>query len=204
MDATRLQAFSDGVIAIAITLLVLELRVPGGEPHLRSLLIDLWPKYAAYALSFVVIGIIWVNHHSLFARITRITRVLLFLNLALLMGIAFLPFPTAVLGTYITAAADAETAADFYSGTMFVIAVCFSALWWYVSTHSQLLAQDVAPAAPRLALRRSLFGPIAYLIAIAAAHVEPRAALVVFAIAGTYFALAGWRPRGRAGQGAPR
>src|SRR5690348_10458158 len=98
----RLEAFSDGVMAIAITLLILDVRatdVPDGE--LASVLVSTWPSYAAYALTFVVIGIMWVNHHYLFEQVGMVTRPLLFLNVFMLMAISFLPFPTSLLAEYL-------------------------------------------------------------------------------------------------------
>ena len=102
MPKTRLEAFSDGVFAIAITLLIIEVRVP--DSHAGDLARDLanqWPSYAAFVVSFAIIGIIWVNHHDIFERIVTVDRPLLFLNLLLLLTVAFLPFPTALLGDYI-------------------------------------------------------------------------------------------------------
>ena len=102
MPKTRLEAFSDGVFAIAITLLIIEVRVPDSEAgELARDLANQWPSYAAYAVSFAIIGIIWVNHHDIFERIVTVDRPLLFLNLLLLLTVAFLPLPTALLGDYI-------------------------------------------------------------------------------------------------------
>ena len=102
MPKSRTEAFSDGVFAIAITLLIIEVRVPDSQSgELGRDLANQWPSYAAYLVSFVIIGIIWVNHHDIFERITTVDRPLLFLNLLLLLTVAFLPFPTARLGQYI-------------------------------------------------------------------------------------------------------
>jgi len=102
MSKGRVEAFSDGVFAVAATLLIFNIQLdktaPGG---LLAALLAAWPKYAAYVASFLTIGVMWINHHSLFERITRINRALMFLNLLLLMAIVFLPFPTAVLGSNI-------------------------------------------------------------------------------------------------------
>src|SRR5215470_9469621 len=98
VSAGRLEAFSDGVLSIAATLLVLELHVPESGDNLGAALLAQWPSYAAYVVSFITIGIIWVNHHQLFALVRRVDRTLLFLNLALLMVVSVLPFPTAILG----------------------------------------------------------------------------------------------------------
>ena len=106
----RLEIFSDAVIAIAITLLVLDIRVPQApQGQLLHALGRQWPSYAAYVLSFAVIGIMWVSHHSMFERIREIDRGLLFSNLLLLLGIAFLPFPTPLLAEYAAEAAPTRT-----------------------------------------------------------------------------------------------
>src|SRR4051794_16540991 len=99
-DTLRLQAFSDGVFAIAITLLVLELHAPTSSHGLWSGLVDEWPQFAAYLTSFLVIGIMWVNHHSMFKQFARSDRVLLFLNLLLLLWTALLPFPTSLVAAH--------------------------------------------------------------------------------------------------------
>src|SRR5919108_1729971 len=100
-DTARLEAFSDGVFAIAITLLVLEIRLPEGEGPLWNVLGELWPSYLAYVLSFVTIGIMWANHHAIFRLIARASHGLIVANLFLLMTIAFLPFPTGVLAEHL-------------------------------------------------------------------------------------------------------
>ncbi|TML58662.1 MAG: DUF1211 domain-containing protein, partial [Actinobacteria bacterium] len=103
METTRLETFSDGVFAIAITLLVLLFDVPDVSrgQSLAHALAHQWPSYASYAVSFVTIGIIWVNHHTLFRHIVRVDRVFLFINIGFLMTVAFLPYPTAVVARFI-------------------------------------------------------------------------------------------------------
>src|ERR1700759_4424760 len=100
-ETARVEAFSDGVFAIAITLLILEIKVPSpSQGHLAAVLLQQWPSYLAFLLSFVYIGIMWINHHRMFTSIRRSTDVLLILNLLLLLGVTVVPFPTAVLATY--------------------------------------------------------------------------------------------------------
>jgi uncharacterized membrane protein len=144
MSTNRLEAFSDGVFAIAITLLILEIRIPesGPDTDLAEELLHLWPSYAAYAVSFLVIGIYWVNHHSVFDHIARVDRPLLFLNLWLLLTVSFMPFPTAVFARYIRED-DAEIAAAAYSATMLMAALAFFVLWWYTATREELLQHQV-------------------------------------------------------------
>jgi hypothetical protein len=109
LSTGRVEAFSDGVFAVAITLLVFGIAVPtvkaGG---LRQALLDEWPSYATYAVSFATIGIIWVNHHTTFARISRVDRPILFINLLLLMAVSFIPFPTSLMSQYVAAGAAAR------------------------------------------------------------------------------------------------
>src|SRR5438876_4788386 len=98
MDTARLETFSDGVFAIAITLLILDVRVPSGPDSLTHRLLHTWPEYLAYAISFLVIGIMWANHHAIFRLIERTSHSLVVANLFLLLLVAFIPFPTAVVG----------------------------------------------------------------------------------------------------------
>src|SRR6202048_5551497 len=128
MSKGRVEAFSDGVFAVAPPLLIYNSTInksaPGG---LLAALLAAWPKYAAYVASFLTIGVMWMNHHGLFERIARLDRPLLFLNLLLLMAIVFIPFSTAELGANILVPTDANTAASFYALTAFVIALFFCA-----------------------------------------------------------------------------
>lgn len=133
-ESARLEAFSDGVFAIAITLLILELKVPhpGGE-SLGTRLAGEWPSYAAYLTSFATIGIMWLNHHRLFHLIRRVDHSLLVLNGLLLLGISIVPFPTALMAAYLGAPGE-TLAALVYSGTYVYIAIAFNWLWRYASS----------------------------------------------------------------------
>src|SRR6266498_1587209 len=114
MDSKRAEAFSDGVFAIAITLLVLDLRLPPAHGHtLVYLLLHDWPQYFAYVVSFLTIGIMWMNHHTILAHIKRVDRPLLVLNLLLLMGIVAIPFPTMLVAEHLRDA-DGTTATVVY------------------------------------------------------------------------------------------
>jgi uncharacterized membrane protein len=140
-ETGRVEAFSDGVFAIAITLLVLNIQVPHDLPAGKSLanaLIDQWPTYLAFVTSFATIGIMWINHHRLFAHIRRSDNPLLVLNGLLLIGITLVPFPTALLAAYI-GHPDEQVAALVYGGTLVVIAICFNLLWLYASRGKRLL-----------------------------------------------------------------
>lgn len=148
----RVDAFSDGVLAIAITLLVLEIRLPAGEHEgsLLQLLLEEWPSYLAYLMSFLTIGIMWINHDGLFRMFRRVDRNVLLLNAILLMFITFLNFPTVILAEYIQTS-DMQVAALFYSLSTFLVAVGYNGLWWYARAHPWLLHDGLT-----LELQRSL------------------------------------------------
>jgi uncharacterized membrane protein len=192
--ASRLEAFSDGVLAIAITLLIIEVKVPDAAPGaLAHALREQWPSYAAYVVSFVVIGVMWVNHHAIFEQIRTVDRGLLFVNLMVLLGIAFLPFPTALLAEYIEeGGANATAAAVVYSATMVFIAVAFLALQMYLRAHPRL-AVAYSRERGAAAVRRSVVGPIAYAATIPLVFVSAPACLVVYALIACYSALSSIR-----------
>jgi TMEM175 potassium channel family protein len=165
VDTQRLETFSDGVFAIAITLLILEVRAPDGHGSLAHGLWQAWPDYIGYVLSFIIIGIMWANHHSIFRLIDRTSHGLIVANLLLLMCVAFIPFPTKVLGEHLqSGASDQRTAALFYSGTFFVTALFYNALWRVASRDNRLIAPGFEAAAAEVS-RRFNYGPPSYLFA---------------------------------------
>jgi uncharacterized membrane protein len=191
----RLEAFSDGVIAIAATLLVLELHVPDGGEDIWLVLTHQLPSLAAYAVSFLTILILWVNHHALFHVVTRVDRTLLFLNGLLLLGISFISYPTAVLGRALQAGDYARSAAALYALVFTVTSSCFALLWLYLGRHPELLT-PAARAGAGPALRRSLVGPGLYLLSTIVALINADAALALAALVAAYFALAPRHLRG--------
>jgi len=186
----RLEAFSDGVIAIAITLLVLQIRVPRVKNgSLLDALLHQWPSYIAFVISFVVIGIMWVSHHSMFEKIAHVDRGLLFANLALLLGIAFLPFPTGLLADYVRdGGQNSHIAAAVYSATMVVIGLAFMGMWAHLLAHPHLLIDGIPEGGIRTALHRSAVGPIVYGLTIGLAFISAEACFVVYAMIAAYFA----------------
>jgi len=190
-ETGRLEAFCDGVFAIAITLLVLEIRVPEPEAahHAGSLvraLGALWPSFLGYAIGFLTIGIMWANHHAIFQYVRRSDRYFLMINVVFLMLIAFLPFPTALLAAYLAEAGERRTAVLVYGATVWLIALAFNAVWWYAVRRGLL-----DPAADRVAVRtisaRYKLGPLAYAGVLLLAFVTPWASLVGhFALAALY------------------
>jgi uncharacterized membrane protein len=135
----RLEAFSDGVFAIAATLLILDVRL-SGHGSVAHQLVHAWPSYAAYAISFATLGIVWVNHHTVFAQIDRVDRRFLFINVLFLMVIAFSPFPTRVLAEHLREGSKA--AAFAYGLTYTLMAICYGALWFYAAIGRRLIAQN--------------------------------------------------------------
>jgi uncharacterized membrane protein len=137
-DTGRLEAFSDGVFAITITLLVLEIRPPEDYERLLHGLADLWPSYVAYAVTFLFIGQVWANHHVMFDHIRVADRVVLLLNTVLLMVVAFLPFATSVLAGAYRSGNGQRTAVVFYAIAFAVTALTFNAVWQYARRHRLL------------------------------------------------------------------
>jgi uncharacterized membrane protein len=140
-ETTRLEAFSDGVFAIAITLLVLEIRLPQGG-HLARALYNLWPSYLSFAISFVTILIMWTNHHANLAHVVKADARLMFTNGFLLLFVTFLPFPTAVLAEHLTGD-EARVAAAFYAGTFVCINLAWFAFWRAITANRASLAPDL-------------------------------------------------------------
>jgi uncharacterized membrane protein len=187
-DTGRLEAFSDGVFAIAITLLILEVRVdqPPGE-SLASALHHALPEIGAFAASFLQIGIMWANHHALFRLIDRIDQLVLLFNLLLLGCVSFLPLPTRLVAEH-TDGADARTAVLLYGGTLTANAVAFN-LIWRRAVQANLLLDGVSPEFVHDVDVRYLLGLIAYALATLIAFVAPLAAVLVTVVLALVFLL---------------
>jgi uncharacterized membrane protein len=186
VEKARLEAFSDGVFAIAITLLVLDLHVPDvGSASLAHALGRQWPADVSYVVSFVTIGIIWVNHHNLMRHIDHADRGLLFLNVLFLMTVAVLPYPTALVSHY-ARTSNASTAALVYGGTMVTMALLFNALWHY-SIRGRLLVAGADPREISGITRSYLPGPALYLTGTLVALVDADASLVIYAVIAAFY-----------------
>lgn len=190
MTTSRLEAFSDAVLAIAFTLLVLEFRPPATNVPLTSYLSSLWPSLLAYSISFLLIGLIWANHHSMFVHIRRVDRPLLFLNTMLLADVAFLPFPTQLLARALRLRADVPTAAFFYGPVITIGGLFFNGVWLYAIRHSGLISEKTPERYIHQVKRGFLIGPAFYGLATVLALVAPAVALVCYAILILYF----WLP----------
>ncbi|MFL5896582.1 MAG: TMEM175 family protein [Thermoleophilaceae bacterium] len=189
MTKSRVEAFSDGVFAIAITLLVLEIKVPkAGEHTLWHDLGNLWPSFAAFVVSFFTIGVIWVNHHALYDRIRTSTRTLLFLNLFLLLWVSFIPFPTALVAEHLRdgTSASQHTAAAFYATTFLLMGLSFFAVYLYAGRR-RLLIEELTPEQVRALLRRNAVGQFGYAAAVAVSFLSAGAALAITAAVAAYY-----------------
>jgi uncharacterized membrane protein len=188
MRSSRTEAFSDGVFAVAITLLVLNVAVPeAGAVPLRHALTSLWPSYAAYVVSFTTIGIMWVNHHAIFRCIRVVDRPLQFINLFLLMIITFIPFPTSLLGRYIEASRDSGLAAAVYGFVMVLMALGFSVLWGYAIYHPHLLEEGVDVKAARASFPRFASGIVIYVACIGIAFISAKLSLAALALIDAFY-----------------
>src|SRR5438034_1622955 len=189
LSTNRLEAFSDGVFAVAITLLVLNLQVPqiASASELVTRLSALWPKLLSYALSFVIVGIYWVAHHNTFHYIQQSDRNLLWLNILLLMCIVFLPFPTALLGQY----PEQRVSVIIYAGTLVLTGLVLQALWWYATSGCRLVDRTIDPRLVQRATRRNLTAPLLYLLAIGISLFSIPASFVLFMLVPVYYILPG-------------
>jgi uncharacterized membrane protein len=189
VETGRVEAFSDGVFAIAITLLILAvgLEQAFSEGELKRQLLDLWPAYIAYAVSFLTVGIMWANHHQIFRHFARVDRPLLLLNILLLMCVSFTPFPTRVVAEHAKNGSDREAAAILYGLTMTVTAICFMSVWIYGSR--RLLRPDADLREVDGITRSYLPGAPMYLLATLIAFVSPIASLIIFGALAIFYAI---------------
>jgi uncharacterized membrane protein len=188
-ETGRVEAFSDGVFAIAITLLVLELKPPhGAEGPLLPFLAHEWPAYVAFLVSFGSIGIMWVNHHRLFTIIRKVDHGLLLLNLLLLLGITIVPFPTTILAERYQGE-DGHWAAILYTLNGLNIAVCYTLLWRHASRDGRLLTEDADRELVARINKQYRFGPLLYLVGVALAFVSVSLSVGLAALLALFFAL---------------
>ena len=181
LSKARLEAFSDGVFAIAITLLVLTIAPPTDYRDLGSQLWDRWPAVAAYVVSFAVIGIMWVNHHAVFSTVERINRPFVYLNMALLLTVVFVPYPTGVFGEALSRDEGARVAAVVYSVTMTINACAWSAMWLYASSGRRLLTDEFPEERRRAATLAFTSGGLIYASSIGVALINAFACLAFHA-----------------------
>lgn len=188
MDSGRLEAFSDGVFAVAITLLALNLTIGGpGNVTLAAKLAGHWPAFVAYAVSFTTIGIIWINHHTLFKNFSEIDRTLLFGNLLLLFFVVCIPFATSTIAAYLRAdSGDASLAAAIYQGVFEGMSISFTLLFWWAIRREHLKVA-LTPKQARRALIRFGIGNLGYIFAIGIAFLSAPASLALSGLVAAYY-----------------
>ena len=186
----RLESFSDGVMAVAITLLVLGITVPQHPLHLGHDLAHNWPTYLAYVTSFITIGIIWINHHVMISRLARADHSILMLNLLLLLTIAVIPFGTSLIASYLRQGHGAKLAAGIYGGILLAMALAFAAVNRQILFgRAHLLKTELSLETRRRILRRSLSGLIPYVAATGFAAVSPYLTVGITAGLAVFYAL---------------
>ena len=202
MNSRRAESFSDGVFAVAITVLVFNLltvadqtALPGrltvvehaGHPGL----VHYWPAYLAYVVSFLTIGIMWLNHHTMFSQVSQVDRPVLVLNLLLLMGVVAIPFPTALVADHLTgsagAGAEANVAAVTYGLVMMAISIGYASVWIYLAAHQEALGARRRVHRPRISTFRFTIGNAGYILGTLIALVWPVVALIIFGLLAVYY-----------------
>jgi uncharacterized membrane protein len=194
-STNRLEAFSDGVFAVAITLLVLDLKI-SSNGGLAAALAKEWPHYATYVVSFLTIGIIWMNHHAQFNRIARADRTLMVLNLILLMFVTLIPFPTGLLADRLHSGSDGQVAAAVYAATLLAMSIAFFSTYLWAA-RKQLFAEWVGEQHIGYLLRRNGAGLIVYAAAIAVAFANATVSLCLCGLVALYYLHPGRSAAGR-------
>lgn len=181
-----MEAFSDGVFAIAITLLVLEIAVPAGsEADLLGAVLDQWPSYLAYLVSFSTIGAIWLEHTVITEFLERATSVFIRLNLLLLVVVSFLPFPTKLLGEYVGEESPARVAVTIYGLNLFLASALVSLLWRY-AVREGLIRPDIADSDVKMITNRLTPGLAGYVVMIVLGLFLPVVAVLGYLIIAVY------------------
>ena len=197
-DTNRLEAFSDGVFAVAITLLVLNIKIPGldtpgkllEDGDLWKALQGQWAMLVAYITSFATIGIMWLNHHRVFSHVKRTSTMLLLLNLLLLLVIVFIPVPTALLAEQLPYPGQ-HAAAEIYSATNILMAICFNLLWNHASRGGRLLGKNVDMRSVAAISGQYMYGPLLYVVAFGLAWISAPVCIAFNFLLALFFAVPG-------------
>ena len=189
MSTSRVEAFSDGVFAVAITLLVLQFVVPDVQSgKLLAALIGQWPQLVTYVASFLTVGVVWVNHHAIFKGLRAVDRTIQFINLVLLLCVVLVPYPTELLGHFLNSPQDGSVAAAFYAVVMTMMSISFQVLVAWALTHPQLLQAEVRVRNLRSVIPRFGLGLITYAVSIALAFVSAPLVVAIYGITAVYYA----------------
>lgn len=189
MNTSRLEAFSDGVFAVAITLLVLQFTVPEVRSGaLLAKVLSQWPQLVTYVATFLTVGVVWVNHHTIFRNLRAVDRTIQFINLVLLMTVVLLPYPTALLGRYLNAGENGSVAAAYYAVVMTLMAISFQTLVAWALTHPNLLKPEIQGVRPGAVLPRFALGLVIYAVSIGLAFVSTWLVVALYAFNALYYA----------------
>jgi len=178
LSPRRLEALADGIFAIAMTLLVLELRVPEGTGagDLSATLVALWPRFATFFISFVVLGVYWFAHHQTFYFLVRVNRTVVWLSLLFFLGAVLIPFVASLLGSY----PDDPVALSLYGGVLGLLAIVGYVIWWYITGDRGLIDETLDPDLVRKVRRWIAAGPMVMPVAIGMAFVAPVVSLLIY------------------------
>ncbi len=182
LGRNRIEALADGVFAVAMTLLVLDIKVPELQPlaaaELPAKLLALWPKFLSYLISVVILGVYWVGHHAQLSFIRRADRPLLWINILFLLWVALVPFSTALLSEY----SKTRIAIAVYGVNLIAIGLTLALHWWYATTENRHVDPDIHSNLIRGAMKRTLMAPIVYLVAIALSFIRTELSLALYAL----------------------
>jgi TMEM175 potassium channel family protein len=192
LTKSRIEALCDGVFAIAMTLMVFNLKVPAvaiaaGSTDLADALFALWPQFLSYAISFVMLGVFWIGHHNQFHYIRRTDRVLLWINIAFLMFVTAIPFSTQVLGQY----RSQPAAVVFYAVNLVLVGFLLYGQWWYATVNRHLVDADLDPTFTKLVGNRILLGCLLLLLSITMSLISTRLSLLVFSAIAIFYIIPG-------------
>jgi uncharacterized membrane protein len=192
LSRNRIEALADGVFAVSMTLLVLDIKVPELETPLATAelparLLTLWPKFLSYLISFIILGVYWVGHHVQLSFIRRADRPLLWINILFLLWVALVPFSTALLSEY----SKTRIAIAIYGANLIAIGLTLALHWWYATSEARHVDPDIHPHLVRGAMKRTLMAPLIYLVAIALSFVRPELSLILYALVPILYILPG-------------
>jgi uncharacterized membrane protein len=189
VDTRRAESFSDGVFAVAITVLVFGLLPIGTAPHLGPALLHAWPRYLAYVVSFLTIGIMWLNHHALMGSLRIVNRSLLVINLILLMGVVAVPWPTALVADHLNGPgmAGGRAAAIVYGVMLFAVLLAYTVMWLYIGRNAAKIAREPDRPPTRLKSAAFMVGLGGYAVGAVVAIFSPGAAVTIYGLVAVYY-----------------
>jgi uncharacterized membrane protein len=194
-ETGRIEAFSDGVFAVAVTLLILTIQVPPAvtvnkaQVNIPAFVLGQWPFFLAYVVSFITILIMWANHHSIFNLVVRADRILIILNGILLILITFFDYPTAIIAAALNEGHYQKFAAMFYTGTLFVVTIVYNIFWRYIAAHPHLIDSHVSLDTIKKISGEYRFGPLFYAAAVLFSYFSALAGVLITLLLAIYFAL---------------